>query len=248
MHGGRVMAAEWSADGSTLATLGRDGGCGLVGHDRPASGRRRTHRCPRCPDDDPLGDSQAIVVGQVNGRMLFVDPADGAIVPAKDGRTERTPSTAPEPGGRGTCWSLPTTLAVRRSGISPAVGGSTPSTCPGVGAVRPCDEVSRTAGWRRPSATPTGRSSSTPTRARSFDSSTAAAARARARAAVQGWTPDGRSLLISRQLSTTTSDLLVVDATTGEVELQVRWGRFAREATADPTGRYFAVATTSERC
>jgi WD40 repeat protein len=64
-------------------------------------------------------------------------------------------------------------------------------------------------------------------------------------ASVQGWTPDGRSILISRSLSTTTSDLLVVDATSGAITLQVQTGAaLPLEATADPAGRYIAVAMT----
>ena len=60
---------------------------------------------------------------------------------------------------------------------------------------------------------------------------------------VQGWTADGHSILISRSLSTTTSDLLIVDATSGAVTLQVQTGAaLPAEAAADPTGRYIAVA------
>ena len=44
---------------------------------------------------------------------------------------------------------------------------------------------------------------------------------------VQGWTADGRSILISRAPSTTTSELLLVDATSGAVKLQVRTGAAA---------------------
>jgi WD40 repeat protein len=61
---------------------------------------------------------------------------------------------------------------------------------------------------------------------------------------VQGWTPDGRSILISRNLTTTTSDLLVVDATSGAVRLRIDTKSASpMEAVADPTGRYIAVGT-----
>jgi WD40 repeat protein len=61
---------------------------------------------------------------------------------------------------------------------------------------------------------------------------------------VAGWTPDGRSILIYRQLTTTTSDLLVVDATSGAVKLRVDTkAALPIEAAADPAGRYLAVGT-----
>jgi hypothetical protein len=61
--------------------------------------------------------------------------------------------------------------------------------------------------------------------------------------AVEGWTPDGQSILVTRQLSTTYCDLLVVDATTGTVKLRVGTGRaWAAEAAEDPTGRFIALA------
>ncbi len=61
-----------------------------------------------------------------------------------------------------------------------------------------------------------------------------------------GWTPDARSVLIARQLSITTSDLLVVDATSGGVKLRIDTGAaLPVEAAADPTGRYIAVGTTA---
>jgi WD40 repeat protein len=63
---------------------------------------------------------------------------------------------------------------------------------------------------------------------------------------VAGWTPDGRSILIYRQLSTTTSDLLVVDATSGAVKLRVDTkAALPVEAVVDPNGRYIAVSTTA---
>ena len=60
--------------------------------------------------------------------------------------------------------------------------------------------------------------------------------------AVQGWTTDGRNLLITRQLTTARSDLLVIDAHTGEVKVRVPTGAaWAEEAAADPTGRFIAL-------
>ena len=84
VHGGRVQSANWSADGSTLATLGRDGGVVLL----DMTGRRRvgavlTDALPTRPNT-LWPTPQAIVVGQVDGRVLFVDPADGTIVPAEE--------------------------------------------------------------------------------------------------------------------------------------------------------------------
>ena len=84
VHGGRVSTAEWSADGGTLATLGVDGGVVLL----DMTGKRRVGAVLT----DALGartttlwaTEQAIVVGQVTGRLLFVSPLDGTIEPAAE--------------------------------------------------------------------------------------------------------------------------------------------------------------------
>ena len=61
---------------------------------------------------------------------------------------------------------------------------------------------------------------------------------------VTGWTADGRSILIVRQLSFDTSDVLVLDAMTGAVRLRVDTKEaLPQEAAADPTGRYLVVGT-----
>jgi WD40 repeat protein len=60
---------------------------------------------------------------------------------------------------------------------------------------------------------------------------------------VAGWTPDGHSILITRQLSVTRSELFVVDATAGVVKLRVGTGAGGpSEAAEDPTGRFIALA------
>jgi hypothetical protein len=59
---------------------------------------------------------------------------------------------------------------------------------------------------------------------------------------IRGWTAGGKSLLISRQLTTADCDLLLVDAVTGAVRLRVPTGAaWAVEATADPAGRFLAL-------
>ena len=84
VHGGRVVSAEWSADGHTLATLGRDGGVVLV----DMTERRRVGAVLTDALDGRTttvwATSHAIVVGQVTGQLLFVDPTRGTIVRANE--------------------------------------------------------------------------------------------------------------------------------------------------------------------
>ena len=238
MHGGRVEAANWSADGSTLVTLGRDGGVVLL----DMTGQRRVG---------------AVLTGALDARTLTLWPTPHAVRRRPDRRrpgwSSSTRPTAPSfpprtvggpdavetarTGRWGICWSPPTTLEARRSGTSRPVGYSVPSTCPNHSSGTSLRRGSRrTANLRRPFATPTDRSSSTSPRARcSGGWGRYRRPETEGEVSVQGWTADGRSILISRHLSTTTSDLLVVDATSGAVKLQVRTGAaMPGEATAVP--------------
>jgi len=64
-------------------------------------------------------------------------------------------------------------------------------------------------------------------------------------AAVQGWTADGSALIVSRDLGPANggAEILLVDASTGTVDLEVPLsGGVAYEVAADPTGRFLAVA------
>jgi hypothetical protein len=63
-------------------------------------------------------------------------------------------------------------------------------------------------------------------------------------AAVQGWTDDGSALVVSRHLGPTDggAEIVVVDATTGAIRLQVPMsGGIVYEAAADPKGRFIAA-------
>jgi WD40 repeat protein len=188
-----------------------------------------------------------IVVGEVNGRVLFVDPADGTIAvadgwPHGDDAVESARTglagdllvTADYLGRTGT-WDLPTRQWIDSVDLPEASGMYAPST-----------EVSPDGALAATIRNPYGPII--------FDTHTRHVTRqlpplpppeADLETAVQGWTPDGRSIMISRQLSTTTSELLVVDATSGVVKLQVPLGAaLPVDAAADPSGRYLAVGTT----
>ena len=226
VHGGRVEAANWSADGSTLVTLGRDGGVVLL----DMTGQRRVGAVLT----DALGartttlwpTPYAIVVGQDDGRVVFIDPADGTIDPAEErphgtngvdsaraGRSGSLLVTADYRGGTAV-WDLTTRRLLGTVDLPEAAERYTPSA------------------W----VSPDGKLAATIRNAGGpiiFDVATRQVLRRLpplpppepgGEVSVQGWTPDGRSILVSRGLSTTTSDLLVVDATSGEVKLQVRNG------------------------
>jgi WD40 repeat protein len=241
------VSADWSAEGSTLATLGRDGGVVLL----DMTGRRRVGAVLT----NALGartttlwaTSRAIVVGQVNGRVLFVDPTDGTINPA-----------AERPHGTKAIDSARSGLAGDLLVTADYLGGTAVWD---VAARRLLGTVNLpTEAWPHAASawvSPDGRQAATIRGFEGpiiFDVATRQVLRqlpplpppaAELEVSVAGWTPDGRSILIYRQLTTTTSDLLVVDATSGEVTLQVDTGAaLPVEATEDPNGRYIAVATT----
>jgi len=247
VHGGRVVSAEFSADGSTLATLGRDGGVVVL----DMTGRRRVGAILTDAIDGRTATmwavSGAIVVGQVDGRVLFVDPADGTLVPAEGWPHGPYALDSIRAGGSGNLlvaadilgstavWDRPGRAWLGSVDLPGASGPYLPSAwvSPDGGLAATIrdgngpiifDVRTRRVLRQLPSLPPTATG---------------------IEVGVQGWTSDGRSILISRQLSTTTSDLLVVDATSGAVELQVPLGpALPIEAAADPTGHFLAVATT----
>ena len=245
VHGGRVESANWSADGSTLVTLGTDGGVVLL----DMTGRRRVGAvltdALEATTNTLWPTPDAIVVGQVDGRLVFVDPADGTTVPAEErphgtnaietARTGRSGSLLVSADYRGgtAVWDLSTRRLLGSVDLPAAA------------------ERYVLAAW----VSPDGKLAATIRNAEGpiiFDVATRQVLRRlpplpppepEGEVSVQGWTADGRSILISRHLSTTTSELLVVDATSGAVKLQVPTGAaIPVEATADPTGRYIAVA------
>jgi WD40 repeat protein len=60
---------------------------------------------------------------------------------------------------------------------------------------------------------------------------------------VQGWTPDGSGVLVSRQSTVADSEVFVIDARTGAVRLRIPVAAtWPDEVAADPTGRYLAMA------
>jgi WD40 repeat protein len=245
-HGGRVRSAVWSRDGSTLAT-GSDDNTVILWD--TAGGRR----FGAVITDRLGGDAttlwampSAIAAGQFSGRLIFIDPADGTVHRA----AARPHGTRPIDTARaGTAGKLLVTADYR--GITAVWDVATrrllgtvdlpPPVPPYLADVQVSPDGTRVATIRnragpvlfdpltrrvlrqlRPLPPPEGGQG----------------------VSVVGWTPDGRSLLIARQLSDTKSDLLLVDATTGRLALQVPTGVDSpSEAPADPTGRYIAVGT-----
>ena len=247
VHGGLVRTGAWSRDGSTLATGSADGTVVLS----DTTGRRGV---------GPMltgalgGDTSslwavpgAIVDAQFDGRLLFVDPSTGVIHPAIGHTGGKDPIITARAGRAGTLL-----VTTDLSGVTAVWDVAThrllgtvdlPHTAPpNTGSV-----------W----VSPDGRQAAT-IRDRTgpivFDPITRRVLRHLAplpppagglNVDVQGWTPDGHSILVTRQLSTSQSDLLVLDAATGAVKLRVSTGAAsAEEATADPTGRFIALAMT----
>ena len=245
-HAGRVRSAVWSSDRSTLAT-GSDDGTVILWD---TTGARRVGAVIT----DRLGDDtttlwavpSAIVVGQFGGRLLFIDPHDGTIYPAAG----RPHGTNPIDSARaGPAGKLVVTTDYR--GIT-AVWDVASRRLLGTVDLPTDPTVYAATAWVSPNGreAATIHSSAGPvifdllTRRKLRQLAPLPPPQAEIEVDVQGWTPDGRFLLITRRLSATTSDLLLVDATTGRIKLQVPTGvDKPTEATADPTGRYIAVAT-----
>jgi WD40 repeat protein len=259
VFGGRINFATWSGDGSTLSGGGRGGTVVLL--DR--TGRRGvgTVITDALTDDTTTlwAVPGAIVVGQFGGKVVFVDPSSGAVHavdgpvrdPAhqplwmhaietaragRDGRLVVTTNTH----GDTAVWDV-ASHRLRGTVDLPAppyfLPGTVPQFDPDVwvspdgrqaATIRTCagpivfDPVTRRVLRHLPPL---------PGLACGFE------------VVVQGWTPDGHSILITRQLSATHSELLVIDATTGAVKLRVGTGAAgAAEASEDPAGRFIALA------
>jgi WD40 repeat protein len=253
VFGGRITFATWSGDGKTLAGGGRGGTVVLL--DR--TGRRRVGAVVT----DGLRDRTttlwagpgAIVAGQVGGKVVFVDPSSRA-APAADG-----PVRGPPPlqswvrqiesarAGRDGTLVVTTNLA----GDTAVWDVASHRLLGTVDLPAPLEPYPPDA-W----VSPDGRQAATIrdlTGPIVFDPVTRRVLRhlppllptpgVEPAVVVQGWTPDGQSILINRRLSTISSELLVIDATTGAVKLRVGTGAaWAVEASEDPTGRFIALA------
>jgi DNA-binding SARP family transcriptional activator/WD40 repeat protein len=246
-HGGRVLSAAWSADSATLVTGAEDGT--VIEWD--TTGR---HNVGAVLNDDLRDDTStlwatpgAIIVGQFGGRLLFVDPADGSLHPghwtvpgfgidtvltARTGVGSHVVVTA-DRNGRTAVWDARTRKLLGTVDL-PATDGGTyaPDT------------------WVSPDGTraATIRNSDGPivfdvaTRTVTAHLQLASSSDTNQFISVQGWSADGRSLLVSRVLPQSGNDLLVLDALTGQVRLRLPFGKVqVGEVTADPTGRYLAV-------
>ena len=247
VHGGRVAAANWSADGSTLATLGKDGGVVLLD-------MTRRRRVGAVLTDELYGRTgtvwatkHGIVVGQDDGRVLFVDATDGTIVPAQERPHGSNPidSARAAPSGNllvttdirgGTAvWDLATRRLLGSVELPEASEPGVHSFSVGLAGRqasgdhsqrRWADHLRRPHPPRSPAAPP------------------APAARGRGRrhrsGLDPGWTfhPDFPKSVDQRPPTFSSST-----PPAARSQLQVPTGAaFPLEATADPTGRYIAVA------
>jgi WD40 repeat protein/DNA-binding SARP family transcriptional activator len=244
-HGGRVVSATWSRDGSTLGTGSEDGTVVLW----DTTGRQRVGAVLT----DALGGDtstlwampRAIVVAQFDGGLLFIDPATSTVHRVKGNTGSTEPIITARAGRVGNLL-----VTADQAGVTAVWDVSTRRLLGTVDLPRGTQPYAQDV-W----VSPDGRQAAT-IRNRAgpivFDTRTHKVVRqlpplpppeAALNVGVQGWTPDGRGLLITRQLSMSRSDLLVVDAVTGAVRLRASTGAaWAEEATADPTGRFIALA------
>jgi WD40 repeat protein len=254
VFGGPITFATWSRDGSTLAAGGGRGGT-VVLLDR--TGRRRVGAIVT----DGLRDRTttlwagpaAIVVGQVGGKVAFVNPSNGA-VHAVDGPV-RDPADVPSE-----MRLIGSARAGRDGKLVVTTNAAGDTAVWDVAARRLLGTVDLPAPSYSPDAwvSPDGRQAATirdTTGPIVFDPVTRRVLRhlpplpgdqlATFNIAVQGWTPDGQAILITRR-SGTHGELLVIDATTGAVKLPVGTGAaWAVEAAEDPAGRFIALAMSN---
>jgi DNA-binding SARP family transcriptional activator/WD40 repeat protein len=250
VFGGLIEFATWSPDGSTLAAGGRDGAVILLDE----TGRARVGQVVT----DALGDDTstlwavpgAIVVGQFSGRLLFIDPSTGA--------THRVQAPATHPHAES--WTR--VIGSARTGhagkllVTTNFGGDTAVWDVPSRRLLGMVDLPRPRGPYGPDAwvSPDGRTAATlraDTGPIVFDLVTRKVLRHLPPlpgpppildTAVQGWTPDGRSILLSRRLTASRCDLLVLNATTGAVKLDVNTGPAeVVEAPEDPSGRFIAL-------
>jgi WD40 repeat protein len=249
VHGGQVRSASWSADGTTLATASEDGTVilwDLTGRDRGAA--VLTAALPERATT-LWAVERAVVVGQFDGGLSLVDPRDGTVrratehphrFPIDSARSSTTGDLLVTTDFRGTTavWDLRTARLLGTVDL-PAAGHTVAPDAwvspDGIHAATLHDQADgpvvvdlRTRQVMRrlppvPGIPAYG-------------------------AWVQGWTADGRSILITRQVSGGESEVLLMDATTGRITLHVPTGTDPpQDAAADPTGRYLAVGTVKGR-
>ena len=245
-HGGRVMTAAWSPDGTSLATGATDQTVmrwDVAGHERLG----------RIVTDQLAGDTSTlwptahgVAVGQFGGRLLLVDPNSGSVTQLRRGDASgvdvATARSSPsgdllvtaDTDGVTTVWDLATARPLGPVDVPAAdMSRYSPDT------------------W----VSPDGRFAATlrdDSGVFVIDLSTRKVARhlpalpdaaATQAGAVQGWSGDGKSIIVSRSLgSTGGAEILVVDARTGQVRRRVPFADgTVYEAAADPNGRFIAV-------
>ena len=245
VHGGRVLSAAWSPDGSTLATGGEDSTIVVL----DTTGRRRVGAVLTTALDANTSTlwatPSAFVVAQFDGDLLFVDPADGSIHRAIGSTGSRAPIVTARTGPAGSLLAT-----ADQDGVTAIWNLKTHRLLGTVDLPRGRQPYAQDV-W----VSPDGRTAATirtGSGAVVFDMATRKVLRrlaplpapeAEFNTALQGWTADGHSLLVTRQLSVARSDLLVIDATSGAVKLRVSTGAaWAEEAAADPSGRFIALA------
>jgi WD40 repeat protein len=243
-HAGRINVAAWAPDGSTLATGSTDDT--VLRWD--TTGR---HGVGRLVTDQLGGDTSTVwptahgtVIGQRGGRLLLVDPDTGAIqtLAGPTGADIATARAAPtgdllvsaDTNGTTAVWDLRTATAVGQvQGLPKAdMARFGPDTW-----VSPNGQLAATM------RDDTGPYVVDLAAHRILRHLPAPPGEGATWTAVQGWTADGSALLVTRDLGDAGSELLTMDATTGDVDLRVPLGTgSAMEAAADPRGKFLAVA------
>jgi len=247
-HGGQVRSAGWSPDGTTLATASEDGTVILwdvTGRER-SGGAVLTDALTE-PATTLWPVQGVVVVGQFDGELSLIDPRNGTVTratehphhaPIDSARASATGNLLVTTDFHGTTavWDLrtvrllgtvqlpaPAPTAVVDAWVSPdgvhAALLRDEADGPLIVDLRTRQVVRRLPPLPGPPADEVG---------------------------VSGWTPDGRRLLVTRKVSSASSEVLLMDATTGRTNLRVRTGDEPPKAVAaDPTGRYLAVGTAT---
>jgi WD40 repeat protein/DNA-binding SARP family transcriptional activator len=248
-HGGQVRSAGWSPDGTALASASEDGTVILwdvAGHERSSGAVLTDALTGRTNTLWPVQGT--VVVGQFDGGLTLVDPRDGALTRARKHPHEHFPIDSLGSSSAGNLlvttdfhgitavWDLktarllgtvqlppPARNAVVDAWVSPDGVHAALLRDEGVGPLivdlRTRQVVRHLAPLSGPATFAVG---------------------------VAGWTPDGRRLLLARRAFGDSSEVLVMDATTGRITLQILTGSdVPQTVAADPTGRYLAVGTAA---
>jgi DNA-binding SARP family transcriptional activator/WD40 repeat protein len=249
-HGGQVRSASWSPDGTTLATASEDSTVMLwdvAGRERSGGTVLTDALTERATSLWPV--QSAVVVGQFDGGLTLVDPRDGSVTratehphrfPIDSAGSSMTGSLLVTTDFRGTTavWELRTARLLGTVDLPPVAPSAVIDAWvspDGLHAALLRDEGDG------PLIVDLG-SRQVVRRLQPLPGSSAY------EVGVAGWTPDGQGILVTRKVSGASSEVLLLNATTGNITLRVTTGSDPPQAAAaDPSGRYLAVGTVTGR-